>query len=90
MRFYISHPSPKKYDNPSEKVRKTSGDLDDTKKALVFTTGMIFKQGNYDTVDKKEKKPNVMKESATPPISEKIGMSQSTKQRNHKHPINSR
>ena len=57
---------PKEYDNPSENIRKTSGDLDDTKKALVFTTDTVDKEGNTDTVDKK--KSNFAKETITPPI----------------------
>ena len=34
MSSNISDPLPKKYDNPSEKVRKTSGDLDYTEKFI--------------------------------------------------------
>ena len=48
-------PLPKEYDNPSERVRKTSEDLDDTKKSLVITTDTVVKEGNTDTVDKKGK-----------------------------------
>ena len=76
MSSNISDPLPKKYDNPSEKVRKTSGDVDNTKKALVNTTDTVFKEGNTDTVEKKcRTKPNVVKESISPPIAskEKIG-----------------
>ena len=63
---------PKEYFDRSEKVRKTSGDLDDTKKSFVATTGMFFKEGNNKMVDKKSKtKPNVVKEAITPPISVK-------------------
>ena len=70
--YNIIGPLPKEYDNPSEKVRKTSGVLDDTKKTLVITTDTIFKEGNTDMVDKKSKtKHNVVKEAITPPISEK-------------------
>ena len=36
-------PSPKEFDTPSEKVRKTSGNLDDTKQALVTTTDTFGK-----------------------------------------------
>ena len=43
---------PKKSDNPSEKVIKTSGYLDDTKKELFFTTYTVVKEGNTDMVDK--------------------------------------
>ena len=46
---------PKESDTPSEKVRKTSGDLDGIKQSLVTTTDMFFKQGNTYMVDKEEK-----------------------------------
>ena len=59
----------KESDNPSERVRKTSGDLDDTKHALVTTTDTVVKEGNTDTVDKK--KSNFAKETITPPIKKK-------------------
>ena len=63
---------PKEYFDRSEKVRKTSGDLDDTKKSFVATTGMFFKEGNNNMVDKKSKtKPNLVKEDITLPISSK-------------------
>ena len=42
----ISDPLPKKYDNGSEKVGKTSGDLDETEKLLITTTDMVVKEGN--------------------------------------------
>ena len=45
-------PLPKEYDTPSEKVRKTSGDLDDTKEALVNNTDTVVKEGNLDRVEK--------------------------------------
>ena len=46
-------PLPKEYDNPSEKVRNTGGDLDDT--------DTVVKEGTTDMVDKKSKtKPNVV------------------------------
>ena len=45
-------PLTKESDTPSEKVRKTSRDLDDTKQALVNTTDMIFKGGNTYIVEK--------------------------------------
>ena len=48
-------PLPKEYDTPSEKVRKTSGYLDDTKQALVTTTDKVFKEGNTAMVDKEGK-----------------------------------
>ena len=38
----------KKFDNPSKTVRKTSGDLDETEKALVTTTNTVAKEGNTD------------------------------------------
>ena len=54
-------PFHKESDTPSEKVRKTSGDLDDTKQALVTTTDTVFKEGNTDMVDKEGRsKPNVV------------------------------
>ena len=69
MSSNISDPLPKKSDNPSEKVRKKSGDLYETKKALVTTTDTVVKEGKNDMVDKKMKiKPNVVKEAITPPI----------------------
>ena len=55
MSSNISNPLPKKSDNPSKKVRKTSGYLDDTKKALVTATDTVVKEGNTDTVDKRVK-----------------------------------
>ena len=66
-----SDPFPKKSDTPGEKVRKTSGDLDETEKALVNSTDTAVKEGNTEMVVKKGTKPNVVKESITPPISEK-------------------
>ena len=45
-------PLPKESDTTSEKVRKTSGDLDDTKQALVNTTDRVFKEGNTYMVEK--------------------------------------
>ena len=71
MSSSIIGPLPKEYDNPSEKVRKKSGDLDDTKTALVTTTDMVVKEGNTDMCDKKRGKKNVVKETITPPITEK-------------------
>ena len=69
MSSNIIGPFPKEYDNTSEKVRKTSGDLDYTRKALVFNTDTVVKEGNNEMVDKKRKtKPYVVKESITPPI----------------------
>ena len=43
---------PKESNNPGEKVRKRSGDLEDTKQALVTTTDTVFKEGNTEVVDK--------------------------------------
>ena len=68
----ISDPLPKKYDNPGEKVIKTSGDSDETENALVTSTATVFKEGNTETVDKKGKKSNVAKEAITPPIEKKL------------------
>ena len=70
MSSNIIGPLPKESYNPSEKVKITSGDLDDTKNALVTTNETVVKEGNTDMVDKKRKtKPNVEKEAITPPIS---------------------
>ena len=52
MSSNISDPFQKKSDNPSITVRKTSGDLDETKKALVTTTNMVVREGNTDKVTK--------------------------------------
>ena len=72
MSSNISDPLPKKYDNTSEKVRKKSGDLNETEKALVTTTETVVKEGNTDMVDKKTKtKPNVAKESIPPTTAKK-------------------
>ena len=43
MSSNISDPLQKKYDNPSITVSKTSGDLDETEKALVATTDTVVK-----------------------------------------------
>ena len=45
----------KESDTPSEKVRKTSGDRDNTKQALVTNTYTVVKEGNTDMVDKEGK-----------------------------------
>ena len=55
MSSNISEPLQNKCDNPSEKVRKTSGYLDETKKALFTNNETVVKEGNTDTVDKKWK-----------------------------------
>ena len=60
-----------KSDAPSEKVKKTSGDLDDIKKPLVTTIDTVVKEGTTDTVEKKGKKPNVVEEAITTPVSAK-------------------
>ena len=54
MTSNIIRPLPKESYNPSEKVRKTIGDLDDTKKTFVFTTDTVIKEENTDMVDKKK------------------------------------
>ena len=60
---------PKKSDNPSEKVRKTSGYSDNTENALVTTTDTVVKERNTDMVDNKRKiEPNVVKKDITPTI----------------------
>ena len=56
MSSNISNTFPKKSDNPSKKVIKTSGYLDDTKKALVTATDTVVKEGNTYRVDKKGNK----------------------------------
>ena len=43
MSSNISDPLPNKYDNPGEKVRKKSGDFDETKKEFVTTNDTVFK-----------------------------------------------
>ena len=64
MSSNIIFPLPKESDNTSEKFRKTSGNLDDIKKTLVFTTEIVIKERNNDMVDKKSKtKPNMVKEA---------------------------
>ena len=68
MSSNISEPLPNKPDNPGKKVRKNSGDLDDTKKALVFTTDLRFpKKGILTWLTKRKTKLNVAKEAITPP-----------------------
>ena len=63
-------------------MRKKSGDLNETEKALVTTTDTVAKEGNTYMGTK----PNVVKETITPPISKKI-LTHSTKHRNHKNLI---
>ena len=48
-------PLHKESDNPGEKVRKATGDLDDTKKALISTIDTIIKEGKTDIDEKKGK-----------------------------------
>ena len=55
MSYNTICPLPKEYDTPSEKVRKTSGNLDDTKQALVTTTDTVVKEGNTEIFDKEGK-----------------------------------
>ena len=65
-------PLPKESDTPREHFRKTSGDLDDIKQALVTTTDMDVRERILKWLTKKCKsKPNVVKEAITPPISSK-------------------
>ena len=66
MSSNISDPC-KKSDDPSITARKTSGDLDETKKTLVTTDNTVVKEGNNDMGTK----PNVVKETITPPIAKK-------------------
>ena len=67
MSSNLSEPLPKRYYNPIIKVRKTSGDLVEAKKALVNNTDTVVKEGNTDMGTK----PNVVKEAITPPITKK-------------------
>ena len=55
MSPHIICPLHKESDTPSEKVIKTSEDLDDTKQALVTTTDIFVKKWNTDMVDKEGK-----------------------------------
>ena len=64
MSSNINEPFTKRSDNTSIKVRKKSGDQDETKKALFNTTDTVVKEGNTDMGTK----PNVAKEAITPPI----------------------
>ena len=69
MSSNISDPLPKKSDNPGENIRKTSGDLDETKKALVTTTDTVVKKREYwHGWQKNIWKPNVVKEAINPHI----------------------
>ena len=62
--------------------------MDETENLLVNTTDTVVKEGNTYMVDKKGRtKPNVVKESITPTISEKKNIDTEKKQTNHKHPI---
>ena len=63
-------------------LRRSRTEIMYSEKALVTTTDIFFKEGNNDM----GKKPNVMKKSITPTTA-KRSLTQSTKQRNHKHPI---
>ena len=56
MSSNIIEPLPKKSDKPSEKVIETSGNLDETEKALVTTTETVVKEGSTDIVEKKGKR----------------------------------
>ena len=69
MSSNIIVPLPRESDNPSEKVTKTSGYLDDKKKALFTTTDTVIKERNNVILDEKmNTKPNVVEEAITPPI----------------------
>ena len=67
MSSNISYPLPKRSDNPSIKIRKISGYLNETKKSLVTTTDTVFGWGKTEMWTK----PNVAKEALAPPISNK-------------------
>ena len=60
----ISDRLQKKSDNQIITVRETSGYLDETEKALVTNNDTVFKEVNTNMGTK----PNVVKESITPPI----------------------
>ena len=77
-------PLPKESDNPSEKVRKTSWDFDDTKKALVATTDTVVKEGNTDMVKKRNQNKILWRNPSLLLFQQKRKSTQSTKQRNHK------
>ena len=66
MSSNISDLLQKKYDNPSITTGKTSGDLDETEKALVTKSNTDVKEGNTYTKNNK-----VVKEAITPPIAKK-------------------
>ena len=70
-----------------KRVRKTSGDLDDNKQALVTTTDTIFKEGNTDMVDKEGKSKKICGGIHHSLYFRRKKLTQSTEQRNHKHPI---
>ena len=55
MSFNNICPLPKESDTTSEKVRKTSGYLDDTNQSFFTTTDTVFKTINTDMVDKEVK-----------------------------------
>ena len=55
MSYNTIYPLTKESDTLIEKVIKTSGDLGDTKQALVTNTDTVVKQGNTDMVDKEGK-----------------------------------
>ena len=67
MSSNISEPLQKKSNNRIITVRKKSGNLDETKKALDATTDTVVKEGNTDMV----KKPNVVKEAITTTIAKR-------------------
>ena len=76
------------HDRSSKKVRKTSGDLDDSKKALITTTDTVVKEGNLDRVDKKGKTEKMLwRNPSLLLFQQKIILTQSTKQINNKYPI---
>ena len=83
----IISPLPKEYDNPCEKVRKIKWVFVWYQKCI----GLYYWHGcqsrEYWYGGKKVKtKPNVVKEALTTPIWKKR-LTQSTEQRNYKHPI---
>ena len=81
-------PLSKKSDNPSKRVRKSSGDLDDMKKALVTNIDTVVKEVTTDMVDKKVEQNLMWRRNPSLLLfQQKRRFIHSTKQRNHKHQI---
>ena len=78
---------PKESDTPSGKVIKKVGVwmIPNWNWSLILTR--FSNKGILTWLTKKANKKNAVEEAITPPISEKIKLTQSTKQRNQKHTI---